>query len=180
MILSSVSAATVNTVMGTLSAAFTWCIDRDWLEHNPCHGVKRLKSDARVFPWLDSPEAITRLLAQCPPHIRTIAAVLVGTGMRLDEALHLRWDDIDLEHRLITVHRGRRGRTKTGTTKSGKARRVPIFDSVLSVLRAMKPTRGPNTLLWPGGYRRLRDSEPDAWLLTSNAASPVGIIREAA
>ncbi|MFN0251077.1 MAG: tyrosine-type recombinase/integrase [Kofleriaceae bacterium] len=167
-----VSASTVNTVMGTLSAAFAWCIDRDWLEHNPCHGVKRLKPDVRVFPWLDSTEAITRLIGECPEHIRNVVAVLVGTGMRLDEALHLRWDDIDLEHRLITVHRGRRGKGPTGTTKSGKARRVPIFDTVLGVLKAMKLTRGASSLLWPGGYRRLRGTSPERALSQAAVRDP--------
>jgi integrase len=167
-----VSAATVNTIMGTLSAMFTWCIGRDWLEHNPCHGVKRLKADSRVFPWLDSTDAITRLLVECPAHIRTVVAVLVGTGMRLDEALHLRWDDIDLEHRLITVHRGRRGQRATGTTKSGKARRVPIFDSVLAVLRDMKLARGGDALLWPGGYRRLRGRTPERALSQAAIRDP--------
>lgn len=159
-----VAAATVNSVMGTLSAAFAWFVGRDWIEHNPCHGVKRLKLDGKVFPWIESTEAITRLLVACKlDHLRNLVAVLVGTGMRLDEALHLRWDDIDLEHRLITVHRGRRGKLPTGTTKSGKVRRVPIFDSVLPVLRAMKLARGTSPLLWPGGDRRVRHKiEPRA------------------
>jgi integrase len=162
-----VANGTVNTVMGTLSACLAWCVDRRWVEHNACHGVKRLKTDSRVFPWLDSTDAITRLLAECPPHIRTIVAVLVGTGMRLDEALHLRWDDVDLEHRLLTVHRGRRG-----TTKSGKARRVPIFDSVLVVLKEMKLARGTSSLLWPGGYRRLRGRRPDRALSQAAVRDP--------
>jgi integrase len=132
-----VSPSTVNTVLGTLSSAFAFFIDRDWCEHNPCHQVKRLKPDAKVFPWLESTDAITRLLSHCTPNICTLIAFLVGTGCRLDEALHLRWDDVDLEHRLVTVHRGRtrvmKGKERKGTTKSGKTRRVPIFDSVLSV-----------------------------------------------
>jgi len=66
-------------------------------------------------------------------------------GMRLDEALHLMWVDIDLTHRVIHVHRGRRG-----APKSGRLRHVPIFDSVLTVLREMKLAKGENTLLWPG------------------------------
>jgi len=65
--------------------------------------------------------------------------------MRLDEALHLMWSDIDLQHRVIHVHRGRRG-----APKSGRLRHVPIFDSVLTVLREMKLAKGENTLLWPG------------------------------
>ena len=98
---------------------------------------------------------ITKLLSECTPNIQALVAVLVGTGLRLDEALHLRWDDIDLDHRLITVHRGSKG-----TTKSGKVRRVPIFDSVLAVLNAMKLTRGKNVLLWPGGKPGKPVSQP--------------------
>lgn len=143
-----VSASTVNTLVGTLSSAFTFFVGRDWIDGNPCRGVKLLQKDAKVFPWLQSTDMITRLLSECTPNIRTIVAVLVGTGMRLDEGLHLRWDDVDLEHRIITLHRGRQG-----TTKSGKARRVPIFDSVLSVLKEMKLARGTNVLLWPGGKK---------------------------
>lgn len=165
-----VSAATVNTVMGTLSAAFTYFIGRDWIEHNPCHGVKRLKPDARVFPWLQSTEAITRLLGELPMKWRTLVAVLVGTGMRLDEALHLRWDDIDIEHRIIVVHRGRKG-----TTKSGKARRVPIFDSVLAVLKAMKVARGAHVYLWPGGRPGKPLSQPSVRRPFKRATKRAGI-----
>jgi integrase len=168
------SAASVNSITGTLSAAFSWFVGRDWIEHNPCAGVKRLKQDSRVFPWIDSPEAITRLLGECPVSVRSIAAVLVGTGMRLDEALHLHWDDIDLEHRLITVHRGRKGQRPTGTTKSGKARRVPIFDSVMPVLKAMKLARGPSAVLWPSTARiRLgRKPPPDRPMSQSSVRKP--------
>ena len=76
--------------------------------------------------------------------------------MRLDEALHLMWVDIDLQHRVIHVHRGRRG-----APKSGRLRHVPIFDSVLTVLREMKLAKGENTLLWPGARRdKLGDQLP--------------------
>lgn len=141
-----VSGSTVNTLVGTISSAFTYFVDHDWIAVNPCRGVKQVEHVGKMFPWLQSGEVITRLLSECTPNVQTLVAVLVGTGMRLDEALHLRWDDIDFEHRIITIHRGRKG-----TTKSGKARRVPIFDSVLEVLRRMKLTRGANVHLWPGG-----------------------------
>jgi integrase/recombinase XerD len=88
---------------------------------------------------------VQKLLSACNDNIRTLVAVLVGTGMRLDEALHLMWVDIDLQHRVINVHRSRRG-----APKSGRLRHVPILDSVLTVLREMKLAKGENTLLWPG------------------------------
>jgi len=97
---------------------------------------------------------VQKLLSECNDNIRNLVAVLVGTGMRLDEALHLMWVDIDLQHRVIHVHRGRRG-----APKSGRLRHVPIFDSVLTVLREMKLAKGTNTLLWPGAKRDKFDEQ---------------------
>jgi integrase len=144
-----VAAAYVNSMLGTLSSAFTWFVDQRWVEANPCRRVKPLVRPAKVFPWLQSSEQVTRLLGECALHIRRLVAVLVGTGMRLDEALHLHWDDIDLEHRIITVRRGRKG-----MPKSGRMRRVPVFDSVMPVLKEMRLTRGANVMLWPGRSKR--------------------------
>ena len=168
-----VAAATVNTVLGTLSSAFTFFVGRDWIEVNPCQGVKRLKPDARVFPWIQSAEVITRLLGELTMKWRTLVAVLIGTGIRLDEALHLRWDDIDLEHRIITIHRG-----KKGTTKSGKVRRVPIFDSALAVLEEMKLARGGNVLLWPGGKPGKSLSQPSIRKPFKAALTRAGLPKE--
>lgn len=140
-----VAAATVNTTIGTLSSAFEFCVSMQWLEKNPCHGLKRLEQPETKFEWIQTREQITRLLAACSASIQPIIAIIVGTGMRLDEVLHLEWSDIDLEHRLIHVHRGRKG-----TVKSGKVRRVPVFDNILSVLRDLRLRRGDNVLVFPG------------------------------
>jgi integrase len=153
-----VAASYVNSLVGTLSSAFSWFVEQRWIASNPCHHVELLVRPQRVFPWLQNSEQVTRLLGECTPNIRTIVAVLAGTGMRLDECLHLQWDDIDLEHRLITVHRGRKG-----MTKSGRMRRVPIFDSVLPVLREMKLRRGGNVFLWPGGKPGKPLSQASVW-----------------
>lgn len=71
--------------------------------------------------------------------------------MRLDELVHLRWADVDIEHRLIAVHRGRHG-----TTKSGKARYVPILDALLAFLRTFALQRDGATLVFPGRKGKVR------------------------
>src|SRR5438128_854151 len=81
------------------------------------------------------------LPAACGGNIRAIVAVLVDTGMRLDEALHLHWSDVDLKTRLIHVQRGRRG-----PTKGNRARHVPIGASILGLLRDMKLAAGKSQL----------------------------------
>src|SRR5580698_510143 len=88
---------------------------------------------------------MTKLLAHCPGDIIDIVALALGAGMRLDELLHLQWADVDIERRLITVHRGRKG-----TVKSGRARRVPILDAMLSWLRAAALQRDGAELVFPG------------------------------
>ena len=154
----AVSAATVNSTIGTLSTFFKFCLSMHWIPVSPTRGLTRLEEPRHDFAWLKNGEQVTRLLAHCPPSIRAIFAVMVGTGLRIDEALHLRWDDVDLEHRLLHIHRGRQG-----TTKSGLARGVPIFDSVLPVLRELKLQRGGNVLVFPSpiGGRRLGFVRPE-------------------
>ena len=137
--------ATINTLFASLSAAYSYFIEQGWCSENPLKFIRDLEVAERPFLWLQSAGEVQKLLAACNENIRTLVAVLVGTGMRLDEALHLMWTDIDLQHRVIHVHRGRRG-----APKSGRLRHVPIFDSVLTVLREMKLAKGENTLLWPG------------------------------
>jgi integrase len=137
--------ATINTLFASLSAAYSYFIEQGWCSENPLKFIRDLEVAERPFLWLQSAGEVQKLLGACNENIRTLVAVLVGTGMRLDEALHLMWTDVDLQHRVIHVHRGRRG-----APKSGRLRHVPIFDSVLTVLREMKLAKGKNTLLWPG------------------------------
>jgi integrase len=126
--------ATINTLFASLSGAFNYFIEQGWCSDNPTKFIKPLEVAERPFLWLQSAGEVQKLLAACNENIRTLVAVLVGTGMRLDEALHLMWVDIDLQHRVINIHRGRRG-----APKSGRLRHVPIFDSVLTVLLVVVP-----------------------------------------
>jgi len=119
--------ATITTLFASLSGAFNYFIEQGWCSDNPTKFIKPLEVAERPFLWLQSAGEVQKLLSACNDNIRTLVAVLVGTGMRLDEALHLMWVDVDLQHRVIHVHRGRRG-----APKSGRLRHVPIFDSVLT------------------------------------------------
>lgn len=134
-----------NTVIGALSSAFTWFVEQNYVASNPCFGVKRPKRVPKIFPWLESSEAITRVLSNCNGRCRWAVALLIGTGMRIDELLFMQWDDVNFDHRLLTVCRG-----KQGVPKSGRHRRLPIFDSIMPVLREMKLARGDARLLFPG------------------------------
>lgn len=139
------AAATVNGCITCLSSAFQDFVDRDWLAVNPVRGVKRVKAGEAVYTWISSREDITKLLIECPRGVRELAAWAVGTGMRISELTHLRWADVDIERRLIAIHRGRQG-----TTKSGKVRHIPILDTLVPLVREMSLKRDGATLVFPG------------------------------
>lgn len=66
-----------------------------------------------------------RLLETCSPHVFPIVLCALETGMRRGEILGLRWEDVDLERRILYV----------GETKTGIPRHVPISSRLAEVLR---------------------------------------------
>ncbi|MCX5742764.1 MAG: site-specific integrase, partial [Proteobacteria bacterium] len=162
------SPATVNGNLTALSSAYQYFIDRQWIDANPCHGVAQIESPDRLYTWIQTHEEITKLLLECPKGIREIATLALGTGMRLDELLHLQWADVDIERRLISVHRGRQG-----TVKSGKARRVPILNSMLSFVRGLALQRDGHALVFPGENGKPR-SKPGVRYPFKQAADRAG------
>lgn len=160
---------TVNVVLGCLSSSFRYFVDCGWAEANPCHGIKRLEVPDGVYTWIRTREEITKLLVACPRGVREIVAVALGTGMRLDEVLHLHWADVDVERRLIAVHRGRQG-----TVKSGKARWIPILNAMLPMFRELALQRGGAELVFPGEKNKPR-SKPGVQYPFKQAAERAGL-----
>lgn len=77
--------------------------------------------------------------------------------------------DIDLDRRLIAVHLGRHG-----TTKSSKARYIPIIDTLLVFLRELALKRGGNKLVFPGEDHKPR-SRPGVRFPFKQAARRAGL-----
>lgn len=150
------AASSINSALGCLSSAFSYFVDRQWVPSNPCRGVKQCEVQDRAYNWLKTRGELERLLGVCPDELRDMIAVAVGTGLRLDELLHLAWDDVDMSARLLTVQRGRQG-----TVKGGRIRHVPILDSVLPVLQARALKRAGAMFVFPGKSKeKARRREP--------------------
>ena len=67
------------------------------------------------------------------PDLHPLFSLLVYTGVRRGEALGLRWSDVDLERRMITVRR-----SYDGQTKSSKQRTVPLPSALTTILKAYR------------------------------------------
>ena len=72
-------------------------------------------------------EQYKALLYEASDNIRDYAIIqtFLQTGIRLSELASLRVDDVDLEHRILTVRQG----------KGKKDRQIPLVDDVVKALR---------------------------------------------
>jgi len=123
-------------------------------EDNPARDVRgpdRGSSKARAFLY---PSEVERFLASelVPLEWRRLVALAVYTYLRAGELSVLRWDDVNVEHGVITVHRAA-DRTKADgaekSTKGRKPRRIPIEASLAPMLEQMHKTAGGKGLVLP-------------------------------
>ena len=90
-------------------------------------------------------DAFLRSAADVAPLYHPIFYTMSKTGMRLGEAVALRWDDVDLVAREITVSRTFSGGA-IGTPKSGKTRRVDVSSNLAALLEHLDVARKAEAL----------------------------------
>jgi integrase len=125
--------ATVNREISTLRHMLNKAVEWGMLETNPFNKGSRLmlKENNHRLRFLSEPE-IETLLKACEdlktytPHLRAIVETALLTGMRREELLSLKWEQI------------RNGFIYLTETKSGKGRQIPINDRLAEVLRGVR------------------------------------------
>lgn len=85
-----------------------------------------LATKPRHLPTVLSPHEVKMILAQLSGRNRLILALLYGSGLRVNECLRLRVQDIDLERKSLTIHDG----------KGGKDRQTLLSSSLVPALQA--------------------------------------------
>lgn len=64
---------------------------------------KQYESYALINDVIPKPGQLKQLLQLASPKIKTLVMFLATTGCRLDETLHLTWNDIDMENRKVAL-----------------------------------------------------------------------------
>jgi integrase len=80
-------------------------VDWGYIEANPAHGMRLPARQPKDVVFLPRPEQVAQILKQLPEPSYTLMLLLVGTGVRVGEAIGLRWEDIDLNRKDLTVRR---------------------------------------------------------------------------
>ena len=105
---------------------FTFLEENSILAANPAHTVKGARREEKE-PNILYIEQYKALLYEASENIRDYAIIqtFLQTGIRLSESAHLTLDDVDFEHRILTVRQG----------KGKKDRQIPLVDDAVKALR---------------------------------------------
>lgn len=124
--LEKVGPASVNRELACLKHMYTKAMEWQYVKANPAKGVKLLKEPPGRLRYLSADE-IEALVGQCPKHIRPIVIMALNTGMRKSEILNLRWKEIDLTNRRITVV----------NSKNNESRVIPMNNTLYQELLSL-------------------------------------------
>lgn len=149
-------ATTVERIVAVLSSSLNHAVRTRRLTHNAAmHISTPAVTRTEVSPWT-ADQAATFLDAVTGDRLGEFFEVLIGTGLRLGEALALRWVDVDLEHRVLRVRRSATtvgGHLVIGKPKTvGSAAGVGLSPRVVAALLRQREGQVFDTLTWGDGY----------------------------
>ena len=148
---------TVRNVHGVLTRAMKDAVRWGQLQRNPCDTADPPRGRApEMRAWTG--EELRRFVKATESHRwAAVWMLMASTGMRRGEVLGLRWSDVDLNGRTVTIRstRIRYGKTTaTSTPKTARGNRtIAIGPATLSALRAWKRTQTTERLQIGGAWQ---------------------------
>ena len=105
-------------------------MENEKLDGNPASKIKRKpeNNDRIRFLSTDEEKTLTKVIRENWPHYLPVFLLSIHTGMRASEQLWLRWNDVELQGRVLTLWK-----TKPGTT-----RHVPLNSVALKQFLVLK------------------------------------------
>jgi integrase len=132
-----------HNVLDAARALFSFAVERDLIEHNPCDRIKRRhvighkRHRERVLTD-DELRALWRAAGRLGYPFGPLYQMLILTGARLNEVAGAKWSEFDRGGRIWTIPAVR--------FKAGQQHRLPLCDEVLAVLDTLPRFRRGNCL----------------------------------
>lgn len=132
-------------VFATLRAALNSAVRRRELARNPCDQVETVP--ATRVQRVDVPWTLAQLTAFLGEivgeRLAALFALAVMSGMRRGELCGLRWQDVDLDGKVITVRQqhvviGHEVIVRPAKTEAGRFRRIRLDEGTVTMLRAVQ------------------------------------------
>jgi hypothetical protein len=87
-----------NTLRGmriSLSRVLSWAVACEWLEKNICSGIKLPRAGKRIVRTVLKPEQVVAIAGALREPYATLVLFLAVTGLRIGEAVAIKWSDFD-------------------------------------------------------------------------------------
>lgn len=121
--------ATVNKHISIIKAMIKKAVDWSMVESEVLKRVRTVKpltENNKRLRYL-SKEECQNLINACQGNTKPIVITALNTGMRKEEILSLKWDNVDLKHGFILLDR----------TKNGDRREIPINETLRATLQGL-------------------------------------------
>ena len=154
---------TINRALSALIATLNKAVERKVISENPLAGRKAIKTDKKgVIRWLteDEEKRLYKAISKRTGHLPVIITLLLNTGARPGEIFTLRWENVDLENKSITL--------EAAFTKTGQTRYIPLNDTAFN---ALSNWESDGEWVFPGMYADTHIvSIQKGWRLTKQEA----------
>ena len=142
------SPSAANHSFAAVRKLFSWCVERGYIEHSPCFGIRAPSKFTRRDRVLsdDELQAIWIAAGKMGYPFGCAVQLLILTGQRRGEVMGMRWPDIDLTERRWIIAGER--------NKSGRDHIVPLTDAAIDMIKALPrvhdelvfPARGKDSI----------------------------------
>jgi integrase len=151
---------TLNGELRIIKSILNRAVLNGLLEKNPIQRVRGFKDVSRDRTLTqDEYEA---LLSRCSSRLAAIVQLAYWTGMRRGEILGLRWDQVDIKNKVITL--------EAADTKTQEKREVPLTEELIGIIQRTPRTLG-NPYVFTHKGQRIKNIKTAFW----NAVRGAGI-----
>jgi integrase len=182
----SVSAAMQNKVGTTLTVALNRAVADDILPSNPAATIRKPKTTKPEIKPLDPAQVEAFLRAARADRLYAFYLTALDSGARPGELFALRWPDLDVEGRFITISKSLEelgGVLRVKSPKTAKSRRRIDLSSetVAALVEHRKSMLAEGHIAGPvfcdnrGGYLRISNLRRDSFLPILKAANLSGV-----
>lgn len=122
---------TAKNIITTIATMLNHAVKLEYLERNPCQNIDPIRGitkNKKRFLSLEEIEKVRKITRGTT--LEMLVTTALYTGMRRAELMNLRYEDIDLEKKVIYVKQ-----RNDFTTKSKKERVIPLNSTLLNIYR---------------------------------------------
>jgi integrase len=129
---------TVRNAVSPVRAVFATAFGDGTIRTNPAAGLVLARGAGQKPVKFLTKAQLDRLIAETDPEWRLFVRFLANTGLRISEAVALRWDHVDLAASEVRIRERRRGNDLDEPKSAYGKREIPLAPGLAQALREWK------------------------------------------